>query len=144
MSRYSGRYSDEVLILEFRAEALAQARKELDQVEKEYLRQFHRACWYRWIDVLLTRLGDGWDVISDTSNPEICGKTELLPSDCYEGKVEFAQCGLPVRVWTHQQGVVYVGGDGIRQRVWGISGPNPHLAFEEMQAYICKLNEVSV
>jgi hypothetical protein len=63
MSRYSGRYSDEVLILEFRTEALAQARKELDQVEKEYLRQFHRVRWYQWIDILLTRLGDGWLVI---------------------------------------------------------------------------------
>lgn len=134
------RYQLETQILETRAENLVQARKEMDSAQDAYMKQLRRVRWYQWIDIVLTQLGDGWDIVSDSSDPEICGRDEPLPADQYKGQVDFAHHGRPTRVWTKQQGVLYVGRPGIEQRVFALSGPSVMLIFDEVRRYITEMD----
>jgi hypothetical protein len=134
------RYQLETQILETRAENLVQARKEMDSAQDAYMKQLRRVRWYQWIDIVLTQLGDGWDIVSDSSDPEICGRDEPLPADQYKGQVDFAHQGRPTRVWTKQQGVLYVGRPGIEQRVFAISGPRVTSIFDEVRRYITEMD----
>lgn len=133
-------YVIESEILERQAAVLEQARKALVDAHSAYMQQLCRVRWYQWVDILLAQLGDGWDVVSDSSDPEICGRDELLPADEYKGQVDFAHQGLPTRVWTKRQGVLYVGRSGIEQRVFSLSGSNMLYVFDEVRRYITEMN----
>lgn len=140
-------YTNELFELEIarqRAEAaqqdLKKAQSEVKHAKEALRRHQNTVNWYKWIDIVLNELGDGWTIASDTSKPDVCGEPDLLSADCYKGKVEFSQHGSPVRVWTHQQGVLYVGGTGIQQRVWSMIGPSAMSVFKEVNRYILEVN----
>jgi hypothetical protein len=135
-------YTNELFELEIarqRVEAsqqdLKKAQSEVKHAKEALLRHQNAVNWYQWIDAILNGLGPEWSIVSDTSNPEICGNPELQPSNSYKGKVAFSKRGSPVRVWTHQQGVVCSEALGI-QHVWSLTGPNPQKIFSEILEYI--------
>lgn len=133
-------YMIESEILGRQAAVLEQARKALVDAHSAYMQQLCRVRWYQWVDTLLVQLGDGWDVVSDSSDPEICGREELLPADRYKGRVVLAHPERPTRVWTKQKGVLYVGHPGIVERVFSLFGPDVLSVFDGVREYITGLN----
>lgn len=129
------RYSEELSIFWELEMQYQHEYEDLKRLQEKCDQQLLIVHWYQWVDVVLTHLGPGWDIISDTSDPQISGNVPQTAEE-YKGQVTFGCKETLTKVWTKYQGVVWVEHPGSSPKLFVISGPHALEIIEEFRLYV--------